>query len=143
MRNLIWYIYKSIMRWVTGIFVQIDPIGVLKSYIDDLKDNLSKMNVQIGKLRGQMSQLKSIMDQNKKDIENNLKLASAAQNHDMGGENTEVQAIVKGLEAAKFQGDTTVQIDGGTVKVSRMGDSTMVRVEMREVEEEEAHEHAH
>ncbi|MCB0633817.1 MAG: hypothetical protein KDD15_29000, partial [Lewinella sp.] len=40
MRNLVWYMYKSVMRWVTGLFVQIDPIGILKSYVDDLKDNL-------------------------------------------------------------------------------------------------------
>ncbi|HMR44037.1 MAG TPA: hypothetical protein PKC40_09395, partial [Saprospiraceae bacterium] len=33
MRNLVWYMYKSVMRWVTGIFVQIDPIGILKSYV--------------------------------------------------------------------------------------------------------------
>ena len=40
MRNLVWYSYKSVMRWITGMFVQLDPIGVLKSYIDDLQ-NLS------------------------------------------------------------------------------------------------------
>ena len=30
-RNLIWYMYKSFMRWITGLFVQIDPaaIGVI------------------------------------------------------------------------------------------------------------------
>ena len=34
MRTLIGYMYKSIMRWITGIFVTIDPIGILKNYID-------------------------------------------------------------------------------------------------------------
>ncbi len=57
-RTLIWYIYKSIMRSVTGMFVQIDPIGILESYIDSLKDNLHKMDKQIGALRGQMRKLK-------------------------------------------------------------------------------------
>ena len=98
MRNLIWYIYKSIMRWITGIFVQIDPIGVLKSYVDDLKDNLSKMNVQIGKLRGQMNQLKTIMDQNQKDIQNNLKLASAARDSNM-----QAQMVLKARKAGRLQ----------------------------------------
>ncbi len=28
LRTLISYIYKSIMRWVTGLFIQIDPIGI-------------------------------------------------------------------------------------------------------------------
>jgi hypothetical protein len=78
MRNLVWYVYKSIMRWITGIFVQIDPIGVLKSYIESLKDNLSSMNTQISKLKGQMYKLGEMIKQNQKDIQNNLGLASRA-----------------------------------------------------------------
>jgi len=60
-RTLVGYMYKSVMRWITGLFVQIDPIGILKSYIDDLKDNLRKMNRQVGQLRGQMHKLKEMI----------------------------------------------------------------------------------
>ncbi|MDH5397225.1 MAG: hypothetical protein OEX02_03715 [Cyclobacteriaceae bacterium] len=81
-RNLIFYMYKSIMRWVTGLFIQIDPIGILKSYVDDLKDNLRKMNKQISLLRGQMRKLKDIMRDNEKSIHDNLKLASQAKEKD-------------------------------------------------------------
>jgi hypothetical protein len=77
-RNLVWYMYKSVMRWVTGLFVQIDPIGVLKSYVEDLKDNLRKMNRQISQLRGQMHKLKEMILINKKQIQENLQLASKA-----------------------------------------------------------------
>ncbi|MCB9307972.1 MAG: hypothetical protein H6565_15345 [Lewinellaceae bacterium] len=68
MRNLVWYLYKSVMRWITGIFVKIDPISILKSYIDDLENNLRKMSRQIGALRGQMRQLKGTMDSNNTEI---------------------------------------------------------------------------
>lgn len=78
MRNLVWYGYKSVMRWVTGLFVQIDPIGVLKSYVEDLNDNLRKMNKQIGILRGQMHKLQETINNNKKDINSNLALANKA-----------------------------------------------------------------
>ncbi len=78
MRNLVWYMYKSVMRWVTGIFVQLDPIGILKSYIEDLEDNLVKMRKQIGAIRGQMRKMQSLMEKNAKEIEDNLKLAAAA-----------------------------------------------------------------
>jgi predicted nucleic acid-binding Zn-ribbon protein len=77
-RNLVWYMYKSIMRWITGMFVQIDPIGILKSYVEDLEDNLSKMNKQIGMLRGQMQKLKEIIVNNEKQISNNLSIANKA-----------------------------------------------------------------
>ena len=78
MRNLVWYMYKSVMRWITGLFVQIDPIGILKSYVEDLKDNLRKMNRQISHLRGQMHKLKEMILVNKKQIQENLQLASKA-----------------------------------------------------------------
>ncbi len=78
MRNLVWYMYKSVMRNITSMFVTIDPIGILKNYVEDLEDNLVKMRKQIGALRGQMRKLMGIMEQNNSDIENNMKLASAA-----------------------------------------------------------------
>jgi phage shock protein A len=78
MRNLVWYIYKSIMRSITGVFVQIDPIGILKSYIEDLKDNLGKMNSQISNLKGQMYKLGEMIKQNNANIKNNLNLAGKA-----------------------------------------------------------------
>lgn len=79
MRNLVWYMYKSAMRWLTGLFIQIDPIKILKSYIEDLEKSLRKLSRQIGSLRGQMRQLKSTMDANALDIRKNLTLADQAQ----------------------------------------------------------------
>jgi len=78
MRNLIWYMYKSVMRSITGMFVQIDPIGILKSYIEDLKDSLGKMNTQISSLKGQMYKLAEMIKQNQRDIQNNLGMANKA-----------------------------------------------------------------
>jgi hypothetical protein len=84
-RNLVSYMYKAFMRWITGLFIQIDPIGILKSYISDLKSNLKKMNKQIASLKGQMRKLQQIMLDNKRSISNNLKLASAAKDKDKKG----------------------------------------------------------
>lgn len=78
MRTLVGYIYKSIMRKLTGIFVTIDPIGILKNYIDDLKDNLKKMSKQIGGLKGQMRKLKTIVEDNTKEIKQQLLIAKKA-----------------------------------------------------------------
>ena len=44
-RALVGFMYKSLMRWITGIFIKIDPISILKSYVDDLKSNLKKMTL--------------------------------------------------------------------------------------------------
>jgi len=77
-RNLVSYMYKSAMRKITGIFITIDPIGILKNYISDLEGNLRKMSKQIGDIRGQMRKLKTLVETNKKEISNNMALASAA-----------------------------------------------------------------
>ncbi|MFN0016010.1 MAG: PspA/IM30 family protein [Saprospiraceae bacterium] len=79
-RNLVWYLYKSAMRWITGLFVQIDPIGILKSYIGDLENNLRNLSKQVGALRGQMRQLKGIMDGNNTEIQKNMAVAERAKN---------------------------------------------------------------
>lgn len=78
MRTLVSYMYKSVMRWITGVFVTIDPIGILKNYIDDLKDNLKKMSTQIGGLKGQMRKLKTIVENNNGEIKQNLAIARKA-----------------------------------------------------------------
>ncbi len=78
MRNLVSYMYKSVMRTITGWFITIDPIGILKNYISDLEDNLRKMSKQIGNLKGQMRKLKNMVTENNKEIEHNLLIARKA-----------------------------------------------------------------
>lgn len=77
-RTLVAYMYKSLMRSITGVFVKIDPISILKSYLDDLKSNLHSLSKQIGALRGQMRQLKGLMDTNASEIKKNMGLAEQA-----------------------------------------------------------------
>lgn len=105
MRNLVWYIYKSIMRWITGIFVQIDPIGVLKTYIEELKKNLSKMNSQISNLKGQMYKLGEMIKQNQRNIQNNLSLAGKAKET-----GKEALMVLQARKAGRLQ-DSNVKLE--------------------------------
>ncbi|MBK9735773.1 MAG: hypothetical protein IPO92_12715 [Saprospiraceae bacterium] len=97
-RALFGYMYKSAMRWITGLFVQIDPIGILKSYVEDLKSNLTKMNRQIAQLRGQMHKLQEIILNNKKEIDTNLNMASQA-----AEVNKQAQMLLKSRKAGRLQ----------------------------------------
>jgi len=92
------YMYKSVMRWVTGVFVTIDPIGILKNYVDDLQNNLSKMSKQIGNLKGQMRKLKDIHKSNEKEIHDSLMMAKVAR--DKGQEK---QMTLSSRKAARLQ----------------------------------------
>lgn len=97
-RNLVWYMYKSIMRTITGWFVQIDPIGILKSYIEDLSANLVKMRKQIGSIKGQMRKLTTLIEDNNKEINSQMKLASAAKAKGMDN-----QVILSSRKAARLK----------------------------------------
>lgn len=77
-RNLVWYMYKSFMRLITSIFVNVNPIAILKSHISHLEKNLRNLSKQIGSLRGQMRQLKGTMDGNAAEIQKNMVLADRA-----------------------------------------------------------------
>jgi phage shock protein A len=97
-RTLVSYFYKSVMRWITSLFVTIDPIGILKNYISDLEDNLSKMGAQLGNLKGQMRKLISTVDENNKEINNNMLIAKKAK--EQGNESAMLLASRK---AARLQ----------------------------------------
>lgn len=98
MRNLVYYGYKSIMRFITGLFIDLDPIGILKSYVEDLEKNLYKMSQQIGKLRGQMHKLNEIIFNNRKEINDNLSLANKAK-----ASNKNSMVILKTRKAGRLQ----------------------------------------
>ena len=97
-RTLIGYMYKSIMRWVTGMFVTIDPIGILENYVDDLEKNLGKMGKQIGNLRGQMRKLQNLLKENNEQIEQSLKMAQKAK--EKGIQN---QLVLSSRKAARLK----------------------------------------
>lgn len=98
MRNLIWYMYKSAMRSITGLFVTIDPIGILKSYVEDLQDNLGKMSKQIGSLKGQIRKISTLMSENENEMQNQMRLASRAKQE---GKNN--QMVLASRKAARLK----------------------------------------
>ena len=98
MRNLVWFAYKSVMRWITGVFVNIDPIGILKSYVESLEGNLGKMSKQIGILKGQKRGLLTLMESNTKEIDSNMKLANQAQK-----QGQDSQIVLYTRKAARLQ----------------------------------------
>ena len=105
MRNLVGFAYKSVMRWITGLFVNLDPIGVLKSYIEHLESSLSKMDKQINQLRGQMHKLKELIVTNQREIQTHLKDASKARDAEK-----ETQMILKTRKAGRLT-ESNVRLD--------------------------------
>lgn len=68
-RTLVSYMFRSAMRKVTGLFVEIDPIGIMKSYIEDLVKKREQMGEARGQLSGQITLLKKQILTNAADYE--------------------------------------------------------------------------
>ncbi len=64
-RTAVFFLYKTLMRKVTGTIIQLDPIAIMKIYVQDLREKREKMQGQIDTLAGQLVKL------NKKIHENN------------------------------------------------------------------------
>lgn len=77
-RALVSYSYKGIMRWLTGMVIQIDPISILKSYVEDLKDSHSKMNQQISNLKGVLAELQRKIRENESQAKSHMGIAARA-----------------------------------------------------------------
>jgi hypothetical protein len=80
-RNLAFYAYKSVVRAVTGAFIEIDPIGILKTYVETLQKRLEDMDASISNLAGQIKKLKNQIDKNDANRVHSLELAQQAQKH--------------------------------------------------------------
>jgi len=72
------YAFKSLMRGATSVFMTIDPIGILKNYVEDLRINAGNMQKQLRSLQGQMQTLKGAIDENEREQNQALSLAGKA-----------------------------------------------------------------
>lgn len=95
---LMGYVFKSAMRKFTGAWIEIDPIGIMKSYIDDLTDKRETMNVSIGKLRGQISVCEKQVNQNDAEYNSEMTKFKIATEKKMGS-----AATVAGRQAMRLE----------------------------------------
>lgn len=73
-------IFKNAMRKLTGVIVEIDPIGIMKNYIDSLKKKKAAMDANVNQLRQQISVMEEKIKKNNKTYSDAMKTANAAKN---------------------------------------------------------------
>jgi HPt (histidine-containing phosphotransfer) domain-containing protein len=61
---LIGYAFKLVMRKLTGWIVEIDPIGIMRIYIEDLKKRMNVIDDRLNNLSGQIRSLKETIKKN-------------------------------------------------------------------------------
>lgn len=88
-QTLVRYMFKSAMRKITGLFIEIDPIGIMKNYVSDLTDKRETMAKSRDRLRGQITVLEREIKANNSAYESSMAQAKIA--HEKG--NTSVFSI--------------------------------------------------
>lgn len=73
------YMFKSAMRALTGWLVEIDPIGIMKNYIDQLKEKYQILKAQIDKLTGEIRICQTQIDSNTTEANKAASVAKEAQ----------------------------------------------------------------
>jgi hypothetical protein len=81
-QTLVRYMFKSAMRKITGLFIEIDPIGIMKNYVSDLTDKRETMAKSRDRLRGQITVLEREIKTNNSQYETSMAQAKIA--HEKG-----------------------------------------------------------
>ncbi len=78
-RTLVWYGYKSMMKKITGVFVEVDTIGIIETYVDDLEANHEQMGIQLEAFNGSKTEIQRKIGKTKAECEDNTAKAGAAE----------------------------------------------------------------
>jgi hypothetical protein len=71
-------LFRLLMRAITGLIINIDPIGILKDHLSQMRKRREVMAQQISNVSGQIQYLKNIIDKNAAMASENMRLAAHA-----------------------------------------------------------------
>jgi hypothetical protein len=108
--------FQMVMRWITGVFVELNPIAIIRIHIENLKHNHSAMDVHIGALGGEIRGLEAKIKDNKQNIEKSLRIASSAKESDQKG-----QAWIEARKAGRRK-DGTIKLTDLLTKLKKIYD---------------------
>ncbi|MFC0184883.1 hypothetical protein SAMN04515674_11057 [Pseudarcicella hirudinis] len=77
-RTAVFFLFKTLMRKITGLIIQLDPIAIMKIYIQDLREKRDKMSGQIDILAGQLVKLNKKINENNDQIKQKFAEANKA-----------------------------------------------------------------
>lgn len=76
--NRVSLIFRLTMRFLTGLIINIDPIGILKDHLSQMRKRRDEMGEQIASVSGQIRMLKNTIARNKAEADQNMALAEQA-----------------------------------------------------------------
>lgn len=77
-RRFLWYGYRSMMRWITQWFVDLNPISILKTYMEKLTEKKAELDAAVGEIKGQRQKLARDIEKNNTTFEASMSKLNAA-----------------------------------------------------------------
>jgi hypothetical protein len=74
------YLFKSSMHKLTGVFIENDPIGIMKSYISDLRKKKVELEERENALNGQIRSCQAMIEKNTQEADKAMSMARVAKN---------------------------------------------------------------
>jgi hypothetical protein len=71
-------LFRLLMRAITGLIINIDPIGILKDYLSQMRKRRDVMSQQISNVSGQIHYLNDVINKNQAMANENMRLAAHA-----------------------------------------------------------------
>ncbi len=91
-------LFQNIMRGLTQIVIELDPIGILKNYVDYLHEQYEKMCRHITALSSQIRILRNRIESNEKQRQDALRMAGAARQ-----QSNQQQFVLKARKAGRLE----------------------------------------
>ena len=92
LRAFVSYLYRAFFRLLTGFFIELDPIGILRHHIIELEQKLLAMREQVGNLNGQIRRVERSIAENSKQRERALTLAQSGRRDPQHADESRLQA---------------------------------------------------
>jgi hypothetical protein len=73
--------FQSAMRWITGWWIAVDPIGILKNYLLDMLEKMKRIGGYVTQLASQVGKVERDVSTRTENVEGYLRVAKAAKAH--------------------------------------------------------------
>jgi hypothetical protein len=73
------YLFKTIMWHFTNFWVALDPVAILRGYVEELRGHIANIQKQLQKLQGEIERIKDLISENERNVNHSLTTAKAAQ----------------------------------------------------------------
>lgn len=100
------YLFRSAMRRVASLYTEVDPIGIMENYVEDLRGLHQTMEKSIVELAAKMKRLQMDITQNKKDMANAISMARRAQ-----AEGNRPALVLKSRKAGRLE-ESNMTLEG-------------------------------